>query len=445
MQHIPDTPRAAIPLRANAGYKRAVGQSGGAMQTVQSAAGVFGLLAIAFALSENHRAVSLRQIAIGLALTVVLAALFLKIPQLKVAFAAIGDGVDAIGAATRAGTSFVFGYLGGGPPPFETKVPANQFILALQALPVVLVMSVLTTLMFHWGILPPIVRGFAVALERTLGVGGAVGLSTAANVFLGMVEAPLCIKPYLGRLTRSEMFIVMTGGMAGIAGTVLVVYATILGSIIPDAAGHLVVASVLGAPAAILISLIMVPEKPGAGTRDLDKLSPVASGTMDAIVRGTSAGLELLLNICAMLIVLVALVALVNAALSLFPAIAGSPVTLERMLGLAMAPVCWLMGIPWQEATTAGALMGLKTVLNEFVAYLKLAALPPEALSERSRLIMLYALCGFANFGSLGIMVGGLATMAPERRDDVVSLGVKSIVSGTLATCLIGAVVGVLT
>ncbi len=415
------------------------------MQTVQSAAGIFGLLAIAFALSENHRAVSLRQIAIGLALTVVLAALFLKIPQLKVAFAVIGDGVDAIGAATRAGTSFVFGYLGGGPPPFETKVPANQFILALQALPVVLVMSVLTTLMFHWGILPPIVRGFAVALERTLGVGGAVGLSTAANVFLGMVEAPLCIKPYLGRLTRSEMFIVMTGGMAGIAGTVLVVYATILGSIIPDAAGHLVVASVLGAPAAILISLIMVPEKPGAGTRDLDKLSPVASGTMDAIVRGTSAGLELLLNICAMLIVLVALVALVNAALSLFPAIAGSPVTLERMLGLAMAPVCWLMGIPWQEATTAGALMGLKTVLNEFVAYLKLAALPPEALSERSRLIMLYALCGFANFGSLGIMVGGLATMAPERRDDVVSLGVKSIVSGTLATCLIGAVVGVLT
>ena len=415
------------------------------MQTVQSAAGIFGLLAIAFALSENHRAVSLRQIAVGLALTVVLAALFLKIPQLKVAFAVIGDGVDAIGAATRAGTSFVFGYLGGGPPPFETKVPANQFILALQALPVVLVMSVLTTLMFHWGILPPIVRGFAVALERTLGVGGAVGLSTAANVFLGMVEAPLCIKPYLGRLTRSEMFIVMTGGMAGIAGTVLVVYATILGSVIPDAAGHLVVASVLGAPAAILISLIMVPEKPGAGTRDLDKLSPVASGTMDAIVRGTSAGLELLLNICAMLIVLVALVALVNAALSLFPAIAGSPVTLERMLGLAMAPVCWLMGIPWQEATTAGALMGLKTVLNEFVAYLKLAALPPEALSARSRLIMLYALCGFANFGSLGIMVGGLATMAPERRDDVVSLGVKLIVSGTLATCLIGAVVGVLT
>jgi CNT family concentrative nucleoside transporter len=261
-----------------------------------------------------------------------------------------------------------------------------------------------------------------------------------------MVAAPLCIKPYLSRLTRSELFVVMTGGMAGIAGTVLVLYAMMLGSTIPDAAGHLVVASVLGAPAAILISLIMVPEKPETrALGDLEGLAPVASSTMDAIVRGTMVGLELLLNICAMLIVLIALVHLVNAMLGLLPAIAGAPVTLERMLGVVMAPVCWLMGIPWSEAVTAGALMGLKTILNEFVAYLKLAALPADALSPRSRLIMLYALCGFANFGSLGIMIGGLATMAPERRDDVVSLGVKSIVSGTLSTCLIGAIVGVVT
>jgi CNT family concentrative nucleoside transporter len=308
------------------------------------------------------------------------------------------------------------------------------------------VMSVLTTLMFHWGILPPIVRGFAVALERTLGVGGAVGLATAANIFLGMVEAPLLIKPYLGRLTRSELFVVMTGGMAGIAGSVLVLYATMLGNAIPDAAGHLVVASVLGAPAAILISLIMVPEKPESrALGELEGLAPVASNTMDAIVRGTMVGLELLLNICAMLIVLIALVHLVNGMLGLLPTIAGAPVTLERMLGVVMAPVCWLMGIPWSEAFTAGALMGLKTILNEFVAYLKLAALPADALSPRSRLIMLYALCGFANFGSLGIMIGGLATIAPERRDDVVSLGFKSIVSGTLSTCLIGAIVGTVT
>jgi len=415
------------------------------MQTVQSIAGIFGLLALTFAISENRRAVSLRQAAVGLGLTVVLAVLFIKIPQLKLAFSAIGDAVNAIAAASRAGTGFVFGYLGGGPLPFELKTPGNEFVLALQALPVVLVMSVLTTLMFHWGILPPIVRAFGIALERILGVGGAVGLSTAANIFLGMVEAPLCIKPYLARLTRSELFVVMTGGMAGIAGTVLVLYATVLGAAIPDAAGHLVVASVLGAPAAILISLIMVPEQPGNAASDIGKLAPVATSTMDAIVRGTTAGLELLLNICAMLIVLIALVYLANTVLGLLPQSAGAPVTLERMLGIAMAPVCWLMGIPWAEAATAGSLMGMKTILNEFVAYLKLAALPADALSARSRLIMLYGLCGFANFGSLGIMIGGLATMAPERRDDVVSLGFKSIVSGTLSTCLIGAIVGALT
>jgi CNT family concentrative nucleoside transporter len=415
------------------------------MQNIQSVVGVIALLGLAFAISENRRAVPFRQVATGVAFTFVLALLFLRIPQIKVGFAAIGYGVDAIAAATRAGTSFVFGYVGGAPLPFELKTQGADFIFALQALPVVLVMSVLTTLAFYWGILPPIVRGFALALDRLLGVGGAVGVATAANIFLGMVEAPLCIRPYLGRLTRSELFVVMTAGMAGIAGTVLVLYATMLGPTIPGAAGHLVVASVLDAPAAIVISLIMAPERPDDRSTLDAKLAPVATSTMDAIVRGTAAGLELLLNICAMLIVLIALVHLVNAMLGLAPEVAGAPVTLERMLGIAMAPVCWLIGIPWSEAPTAGSLMGVKTILNEFVAYLKLAALPADALSDRSRLIMLYALCGFANFGSLGILIAGLATMAPDRRDDVVSLGFKSIVSGTLSTCLVGAVVGVLT
>jgi concentrative nucleoside transporter, CNT family len=307
-------------------------------------------------------------------------------------------------------------------------------------------MSVLTTLLFHWRILPPVVRGFSWLLERTLKVGGAVGLSTAANIFLGMVEAPLFIRPYLATLTRSELFIVMTGGMAGIAGTVLVIYATLLGAIVPDAAAHFVIASVMGAPAAILISLIMVPERearPSTGT--VPEVAKVAASTMDAIVRGTAAGLELLLNICAMLIVLVALVHLANAIIGVLPAVSGAPITLQRLLGIAMAPVCWLMGIPWSEAATAGSLMGIKTILNEFIAYVELSKLPAEALAPRSRLIMLYAMCGFANFGSLGIMIAGLATMAPERRDDVLSLGVKSIVSGTLATCLMGAIVGILT
>ncbi len=415
------------------------------MQKLQSALGIAALLAIAWLISENRRAVSWRQAGISLIVTLVTAVIFLKIPQAAAAFVAVNEAVDAIAAATREGTSFVFGYVGGGPLPFELKAPGAEFSLAFQALPVLLVMSVLTSLLFYWRILPPIVRGFAWLLERTIGIGGAVGLSTAANIFLGMVEAPLFIRPYLAGLTRGELFIVMTGGMAGIAGTVLVVYATMLGPIIPGAAGHLVVASVLGAPAAILMSLIMVPDTVEKHTEPFAvELEQTASSTMDAIVKGTGAGLELLLNICAMLIVLVALVHLVNAILGALPDVDGAPISMQRLLGVVMAPICWLMGIPWSEATTAGRLMGIKTILNEFIAYVELSKLPPEALDARSRLIMLYAMCGFANFGSLGIMIAGLGTMAPTRRKDVISLGIKSIVGGTLATCLIGAIVGLL-
>jgi CNT family concentrative nucleoside transporter len=426
-----------------AGPDRRIGAWG--MQELQSAFGIAALLAIAWIISENRRAVSLRQAAIGLAVTFATAALFLKVPEVTVVITAIKHAVDAIADATKAGTSFVFGYVGGGTLPFELKVPGAEFSLAFQALPVVLVMSVLTSLMFHWRILPPIVRAMSWVLERTLGVGGAVGLSTAANIFLGMIEAPLFIRPYLVNLTRAELFIVMTAGMACIAGTVLVIYATMLAPVIPNAPAHLVVASVLDAPAAILISLIMVPDPSGQRTGGtLPKVGSTASSTMDAIVQGAAAGLELLLNICVMLIVLVALVHLTNAILGLLPEVGGAPISLQRGLGLVMAPVCWLMGIPWKDAATAGGLMGLKTILNEFIAYIELSKLPPEALEPRSRLIMLYAMCGFANFGSLGIMIAGLGTMAPERRKDVISLGFKSIVSGTLATCLIGAIVGVL-
>ncbi len=416
------------------------------MLQLQSAFGIIALLAIAWALSEHRRAVSLRQAAIGLVVTLVTAVILIKLPFVGRAFGVINDAVGAIASATRAGTSFVFGYLGGGQLPFDPKTPGSDFILALQALPIVLVMSVLTTLLFYWRVLPPIVRGMAWLLERTLGVGGAVGLSTAANIFLGMVEAPLFVRPYLAQMTRSELFLVMTGGMAGIAGTVLVLYATLLAPLIPDAAAHFVIASVLGAPAAILVSLIMVPETKERRTGGaLDDPQMHASSTMDAIVRGTTAGLELLLNIIAMLIVLVALVHLFNAILGLLPNIAGAPISLQRMLGLVMAPVCWLMGLPWPQAVTAGSLMGTKTVLNELIAYVDLAKLAPDALDPRSKLIMLYAMCGFANFGSLGIMIAGLGTMAPERREEINALGVKSIVSGTITTCLMGAMVGVLT
>ncbi len=415
------------------------------MQHLQSALGVVALLGFAWAISESRRTVNWKSAGAAFAVTLAAAVLLLEVPQIKAAFALVNRAVTAIAEATLAGTAFVFGYVGGGPPPFALTMPGAEFVLAFQALPVVLVMSVLTTLLFYWRILPPVVRGFSWALERTLGVGGTVGLSTAANIFLGMVEAPLFIRPYLARLSRGELFMVMTGGMAGIAGTVFVLYATILRNVIPDVAGHILVASILGAPAALLISGLMVPvprhEQSAMGEIEI---GPVADSTMDAIARGTAAGLELLLNIVAMLIVLVALVHLANAILGLLPDVAGSAITLQRLLGLVMAPVCWLMGVPWSQAVTAGSLMGIKTVLNELIAYLELAKLPPGALDERSRLIMLYALCGFANFASLGIMIAGLTVMAPERRKDILSLGGKSIVSGTLTTCLLGAIVGVL-
>ena len=416
------------------------------MQNLQSLLGIFVLLALAWSVSEDRRSVAWKRVAAALLATFATAVVMLKTPGAARLFGAVNDAVDAIAAATRAGTSFVFGYLGGGPLPFELKAPGAEFVLALQSLPIVMVMSVLTTLLFYWRILPPIVRGFSWLLERTLNVGGAVGLSTAANIFLGMVEAPLFIRPYLASLTRSELFMVMTGGMAGIAGSVLVLYATILGPVVPNAAAHFVIASVLGAPAAILVSQLMVPDRSEKHTgRPSIEIGQIASSTMDAIVKGTAVGLELLLNICAMLIVMVALVHLADSIIGTLPSVGGAPVTLERMLGAAMAPVCWLMGVPWEQAATAGSLMGMKTILNEFIAYIELSKLPPDALDARSRLIMLYALCGFANFGSLGIMIAGLSTLAPERRGDVVSLGLKSIVSGTLATCLIGAMVGVLT
>jgi CNT family concentrative nucleoside transporter len=414
------------------------------MQALQSALGIVAILAFAWAISENRGAVSWKRVGIGIALTIVLAILFLKLPPARALFAAANSAVAAVGEASRAGTSFVFGYLGGGPLPFELKSPGAEFVLAFQALPIVLVMSVITTLLFYWRILPPLVRGFSWALERTMGVSGAVGLSTAANIFVGHVEAPLFIRPYLAQLTRGELFVVMTGGMAGIAGTVLVLYTQFLSASVPDAAGHFIIASVLSAPLAVLIGQIMIPDTRDRAASALVDPEPVAASTMDAIAKGTTAGLTLLLNMIAMLIVFVALVHLVNIVLALLPAVAGGPLTLQRMLGWIMAPVTWLIGIPWAQAQTAGALMGVKTVLNELIAYLEMAKLPPDALDARSRLIMLYAMCGFANFGSLGIMIGGLSVMAPERRDDVIALGMKSILSGTLATLLMGAIVGLL-
>jgi CNT family concentrative nucleoside transporter len=409
----------------------------------QSLLGLAVFLAAACLISEKRRAIPWKTVLGGLVLQVVLAALLLKLPVFKQAFLALNSVLLSLEEATRAGTSFVFGYLGGGPLPFDESPSGSSFVLAFRALPLVLVVSALSAVLFYWRVLPWVVRGFSLLLQKVMAVGGATGLSAAANIFVGMIEAPLFIRPYLQAMSRSELFTLMTCGMATIAGTVMVLYASFLRDVIPDAMGHILTASIISAPAAITLAVIMVP--PAGRATSGDAVPPrQAESTMDAVTKGTLQGVELLLNIVAMLLVLVALVSLINQILGLLPSPGGEPLTLQRLLGYAMAPVVWLMGIPWPEATTAGALMGTKTILNELLAYLDMSRLPADALTPRSRVIMTYALCGFANFGSLGIMLGGLATMIPERRKEIVSLGLKSIVSGTLATCMTGAVIGVL-
>lgn len=409
----------------------------------QSLFGFFALLFIAWLFSENRKNLNLRFLLAGVVLQFVLAILLLKIPVLKEALAALNQLVLALQQSTEAGTSFVFGYLGGGNTPFDLSAPENSFILAFKALPLVIVISAITAILTYWKVLPWIIRLFSRVLEKTMGISGSIGLVTTANIFVGMVEAPLFIRPWIKQLTRSELFTLMTVGMATIAGTVLVLYATFIGNMIPNAIGHLLTASLISAPAALVIARLMVPEDKQSRIQSVD-IERSADSTMDALTQGTQSGLKLFLNIIAMLIVLVALVHLANLILGLLPEVGGEAITLERLLGYIMAPVVWLMGIPWSEASVAGSLMGVKTILNELLAYLQLSSLPAGSLSERSQLIMTYALCGFANFGSLGIMIAGLTTMAPERRDDILSLGLKSILAGTLATCCTGAVIGVL-
>ncbi|NEV62126.1 NupC/NupG family nucleoside CNT transporter [Thiorhodococcus minor] len=399
------------------------------------------LILLAWLLSEDRRAVRPRLILAGIALQLVMALVLLKLPQVQDAFLVLNHMVLALQEATQTGTELVFGYLGGGSAPFETSYPQNSFVLAFRALPLILVISALSALLFHWRILPLLVRGFAWLLRRTLGTGGPLGLGAAANVFVGMTEAPLLIRPYLASMSRSALFGLMTCGMATIAGTVMFLYASFLSGVVPDAIGHILTASLINAPAALTLAGILVPEGASATDEPEVRIDAQTRSAMDAVTRGTLDAIPLWLNIMAMLIVMVALVSLANQLLGLLPAIGGEPVSAQRLLGWIMAPVVWLIGIPWSEASAAGALMGIKTVLNELIAYLELAGLPEGTLSERSRLIMTYALCGFANLGSLGIMIGGLGTMAPARRDEIVGLGMKSILAGTMTTLMTGAVV----
>lgn len=413
------------------------------MALLQSLLGLVTLLAAAMALGERRGVIPWRLVLGGLGLQAAIAAFMLKAPFLRGIFMALNAVVAAMDAATRAGTAFVFGYVGGGPAPFAVTDADAGFILGFQALPLVIVIAALTALLYYWKILPRVVRGFSLVLEKTMGIGGVLGVGAGGCIFLGMIEAPLLIRPYMARMTRSELFAMMATGMSCIAGTMLMLYATVLKAVLPDSLGHILTASVIHAPAALVVAALMLPEteEPTLG-RKLPE-SP-ASGAMDAVVSGTADGLRLFWSILATLLVFVALVKLANILLAVLPDVAGAPLTLERLLGVVMAPVAWLLGIPWAEAATAGSLLGTKIVLNEFIAFMEMAKLPAGTLSEHTRLILTYAMCSFANLGSVGILLAGLTSLCPERKNEITALGGRALIAGVLASLMTGTVVGIL-
>jgi concentrative nucleoside transporter, CNT family len=408
--------------------------------------GIACLLACAFALSEDRRSIPWRVVAAGVALQFSLAVLLLKLPPARAIMATLAGAVGALDRATAAGTSFVFGYIGGAPLPFEPVAgKGSTLILAFQVFPLILVICAIASLLFHWGVMQKVVGAMAFVLRRSVGVGGALGTGAAVNFFVGMVEAPILIRPYLAKMPRGELFALMSSGMAGISGTVMVLYGRILGPVLPDAFGNILTAALISAPAAIAVAAIMTPFAPNPDEEASIVIKDPPRNALEAISPGTTDGVVILANILAHIIVLLALVALVNSALAALPDVFGAPVTLQRLFAVVFRPIAFLIGIDSADLDTAALLLGTKTTLNEFIAYLDLAALPEGAITPRSKLILLYALCGFANFGSVGIMVGGVCAMAPERKHDIVALGSKALVSGTIASLMGGAMIGALT
>ncbi|MGI4799055.1 MAG: NupC/NupG family nucleoside CNT transporter [Janthinobacterium lividum] len=408
---------------------------------MQAIAGFPLLLALAWALSENRRAIPWRTVLAGIALQIVLALILTRIEAARDAVLMIDRAAGALQSATDEGTAFLFGYLGGGALPFTETRPGGAFILAFKVLPLVLVISAVSALLFQWRVLQAITAAFAAVLRRTLGIDGPLALGAAVHIFVGMIEAPLLVRPYLRGMQRGEMFALMTCGMAGVAGTVMVIYGAVLAPVVPNALATIIVASVVSTPAALAVGALMVPfSRPVRGSGVALHEENHASGSLDALVRGTAAGVGPLIGITTSLLVTISLVALVNAAIGQLAA----GWTLQALLAVPFRPVLWLIGIPWEQCGAASLLLATKTVLNEFVAYLSLAGSGGAGLDPRSRLIMTYALCGFANFGSLGILVGGLVAMVPERRAEITALGARSLVSGTIATLLSGALAGLL-
>jgi CNT family concentrative nucleoside transporter len=421
----------------NKGYR-------GVLPHLQPALGICAILGLAWAVSEDRRQFPWRVVVSTLLLQLVIALLLLKVPMMRDGLFKVNNVVTALTTATRAGTGFIFGYLGGGAAPFDVTHPGNMINLAFGILPLIMVISALSAILWHWHILPTIVNALAVVLKKTMGLGGAVGLGAVATVFLGNIEGSLVVRPYLDRMNRTEIFILMTVGLSVIAGTVFVLYATILAPVLPGALAHLLVASMMSLPAGIGIARIIVPGSAETSIAE-EQGSVHYRSTMDAMAQGTENGLTIYLKIIAMLVVTTSLAALVNVILAQFPGFLGAPVTVERVLGWVFSPFVWLLGIPWSQAPTAGSLMGVKIVLTELIAYLDMGALPKGALDARSTQIIIYAMCGFANFASVGISIAGMSALIPARRDMVVQLALKALLAGMLASSLSGAMIGLLT
>ncbi len=424
------------------------------MELFDQLRGLLGLavvLLFCWTLSENRTSLpSWKWIAGALGLQLLLAVLVVRVPAAWKAFSLASDAVAAVERATQAGTGFMFGYLGGAELPFVLREGAQApVIVAFQVLPLVIVFSALTALLWHWRILHWVVRGLSAVLQRTLGVSGPVSLAGGATVFLGPVESPLMIRAWLPRLSRSDLFATMTMAMSTISGVILVLYARTLSQTVPDAVGHMIAASLISLPAALLIARVMIPPRPEDTVRhqaaDDEGTALQYESSVDAILKGTMDGLQIFLAVMAVIVVIFALVALADQGLNLLPDVDGEALSIKRLFGWLFAPVMWLIGVPWSEAQAAGNLMGTKAILNEYVAYLELAALPEGGFGARSKLIVVYALCGVANLASIGLLVSSIGTLCPERRSEVATLGVRSWVAGNCATLMTGAWIGLVT
>lgn len=407
---------------------------------MQAVLGIAVIISIAWLLSETRRQVSWLTVGITLGVQLVLATILLRLPIVSTGLASLNVVVGAITNASQQGTAFVFDYLGGGELPFALTSKSPPFIFATQLLPQIIVFAVLVALLWYWRVLPLIIKGISWALQKTLRIGGAVAVAGAASVFVGMVEAPMMIRGYLKTITRSEFFVVITCGMSTVAGSMMVLYVSVIGDVLTDTIAHVVTASLLNVLSGILIARVMIPDDRVTGETEIEDAFQYQS-SFDALTRGAMDGTKIVINIIAMLIVLISLVALLNHMMS-FLVIGGSPITLERIASWLFRPLTWCMGLSWTDSSIGSELMGTKLMINELVAYQHLSEVGSK-LSTRSNLIMTYALCGFTNLGSVGILVGGVSALVPERRKDLLSLAPRTLVSGTLVALLTGSIVGV--